>query len=262
MRRRELLAEGALACGMVGLAGCADAVPVGDSTPAGDPASRLDVADGGWVVQTSGDSVVIGARFTATNTTATSVRADFGASIVPTATDGEFSGDPVEKSVPADGSVEVTVYIVDEEALRHDQLTAIYFDEFLLEATVDGTPRPDLCPGLDGATSTEAGCTFRHGIYDSYLEVVHRGDWEATIETDDTGIYPVSRDTADYGAPPGYDTSYVVVPAENRASATVRKKGGGTDELVARLVDEGEVVDEARTTVADGTVEVRSTDMD
>lgn len=195
------------------------------------------------------------AQIEAENPTDRPVTASFAATVVPVEGD-EIRSTPVERTVPAGGRNRFRLDLIDPAAVQFDRLTAVVFEGFRLRISADGVPVPDTAPAGEGGglriDPTDDGCAYPFGLDETHLAVEYAGEWNGVVG-DGGDQRAISRESVGFGAPAGYDTSYVRIDGSpGIVAANAQKWDGSDDPLTLRLVRRGRVVDEATTTAEYG----------
>jgi hypothetical protein len=225
----------------------------GNSTPIENPASQLNIE--GFLTATEDDGSAYQAQVSAENPLDQSITADFSATISP-ATGEDMVSDSVEKTIPSGEQEEFRIDIVEWSSMGWEQLTSIYFRSFQFQISVNGNPVPEVCANADMVEPNAEGCEYTYGIYETFVEVEYDGNWQGSFGTE-SGQRTVSRNSASFGAPEGFDTSYVNVDdGANIVSANAQKQDNSNEELTIRIIHKDGVYAEQSTSAGYGVGQV------
>jgi hypothetical protein len=266
MERRRYLAAITSTVSGFSLAGCSsdsdesgntNSDDGGTSTRDGDgatPDSQLNV-EGFFTASEQGNSSVLQAQVGAENPTDSSITATFAATISPAA-GRDISSDSVEKTIPSGEQETFRLDIVDWSSMAWEQLTSIYFRSFQFQIAVNGTPVGEVCPDADLVEPNSTGCEYTYGVFETYVEVEYDGNWQGAFGAGTTQR-TVSRSSAAFGAPEGFDTSYVNVNDDaDIVSANAQKQDASSGELTIRIVHRDGVYAEQSTSAEYGVAQV------
>jgi hypothetical protein len=228
-----------------------------DASDSGAAASVLDVTG---FLTASDETGLWQARIAAENPTDRPMTAAFAATVSPVEGE-EIRSTPVERTVPAGERERFRLDLVDPAAVRFDRLTAVVFEGFRLRISANGVPVPDAAPDAGGGPRidpTDDGCAYPFGLDETHLAVEYAGEWDGVVGVD--GDQRSIDRRVDFGAPDGYDTSYVRVDGDaDVVTANAQKRDGGDDPLTMRIVRRGRVLDEMTTTSGYGVAVVGAT---
>lgn len=270
MERRQYLATLTSTVAGIALAGCSgegnsDGVDnstensdsIDNNTGNGDGStstSQLNV-EGYFTASEQGDGSVLQAQVSAKNPKDQSITANFSATITP-ATGRGIVSDSVEKTIPSGEQEEFLIDIVEWSSMTWEQLTSIYFRSFQFQISVDESPVPEVCPNADMVEPNSEGCEYSYGVFETYVEVEYSGNWQGSFGTE-SGQRSASRRSASFGAPEGFDTSYVNIDGDaNIVSANAQKQDDSNDELTIRIINKNGVYAEQSTSADYGVAQV------
>lgn len=164
--------------------------------------------------------------------------------------------DSVEKTIPSGEQAEFRTDIVEVASMDWEQLSSIYFRSFQFQISVNGDPIPEVCPNADMVEPNSNGCEYSYGIFETYVEVEYSGNWQGSFGTE-SGQRTVSRGSASFGAPEGFETSYVNVDDDaSIVSANAQKQDNSSEELTIRIIDRDSVYAEQSTSAGYGVGQV------
>jgi hypothetical protein len=195
----------------------------------------------------------------AANPTDQPITAEFSADLTIDDGRGELTAESSEQTIPADDSKRLQLSLADPSSLDFEQLVGVVFHGAQLRILVDGTVQADACPDTALSNPNDQGCEYPYGLSETHIEVEYGGDWKGAAGSGGN-TRTVSRSSVPYGAPQGYDTSYVQVSNDaNVVSANAQKQDDSGETLTIRIVHRDEVVAEQRTSASYGVAQVSTT---